>query len=330
MNLLRPAWGFAALLLLCWLWPAGAAQAAGVQCSVNATQMNFGDVDPHSVTTNHDVRTSADISYSCTNQSNVATDVSLCLGVDDGGAGYNPRRMAGTRGGDLEFQVYGPAGYPTVLGTVAGNGGQPYLVYRQVPASSTVSGTLTIAGRLLQGQTIAADSYARYMSGTLVVDKKPTGTLADCTSGNQTLTFQLRAVANVTNACYVDAGPVLDFGTHPAPDLANPLTGNTAITVTCSGWGGTYRIGLDDGQHAVGGVRNLKGISSGDLIGYQLCQDAACTANWGNTLGSDTHDGWFLFFVPTRTYTVYARTLTSSAPPSVDTYTDTVTVFLYY
>lgn len=331
MNLFRPACALLALLLACWLWPVGTAQAASVQCSVNATQMNFGDVDPHSVTTNHDVRTSANINYSCNNPSNVATDFSLCVGLDDGGAGYNPRRMVRAQGGQLAFQTYNPVGYPTVLGTVTGNGGQPYLVRGQLAANGTASGTLTVEGRLIQGQTAAAGSYARTMQGTLVVNKNPNGTAADCTSGNQTLTFQLRAVANVTNSCYVDAGPVLDFDAHPASDLAAPLTSSTTISVTCSGdLGGFYEIGLDTGQHGIGGVRNMKGLSSGEQIGYQLCQDAACANSWGNTSGVDTLGGWYLFFLQTRSYTVFAKTLPASTSPSPDTYTDTVTVFLYY
>lgn len=325
----RPAWGLAALLLLFWLWPAGTAHAASVQCSVSASQMDFGNVDPHSVTANHDVRTSADISYSCNNPSNVATTFSLCVGVNDGGGGYTPRSMSRTQGGGLDFQVYQPPGYAVVLGTVNSIGGLPYLVNGQIAANGTVSGTLSVPGRLMPGQSVAAGSYARTMQGTLVVNKSPTGTVADCTSG-QTQTFSLKAVATVTNSCYVDAGSTLDFGTHPAADLAQPLSGSTSITVTCSGFLGQFKIGLDAGQHAVGSVRNMQGASSGDLIGYQLCQDSQCATPWGNTPGTDTVDDWYIFFQPTQTYTVYAKTLTTNPSPAGDTYTDTVTVFLYY
>jgi spore coat protein U-like protein len=326
MNLLRPTWGLAALLLLCWLWPAGSAHAASVQCTVGASQMDFGEVDPHSVTANHDVRTSATVEYSCENKSNVATDYSLCVGVNDGGGGYDPRSM-GTQGGQLAFQIYQSPAYAVVLGTINGDGGLPYLVSGSIGPKATVSGTLSISGRLIPGQTVTAGNYARNMQGKLVVNLSPSGTTADCISGNQSQNFPLQAVAHVTNACYVDAGPMVDFGTHAAADLAQPLAGSTSITVTCSGLLGQFKIGLDAGQHAVGGTRNMQGMSSGDLIGYRLCQDPQCAIPWGN--GTDTLDDWYFLWLP-RTYTVYARTLATQTAPAGDTYTDTVTVFLYY
>ncbi|MFI5340093.1 MAG: spore coat U domain-containing protein [Candidatus Methylomirabilales bacterium] len=95
-------------------------------------------------------------------------------------------------------------------------------------------------------------------------------------AGTDTKTFQVKA--NVIPSCVFTASSDIDFGNLDVHTGAKTASGSVSVQCTI---GPAYTIGLDNGQNAVSGQRNIKGGTT-DLIAYDLFQDAANSVAWKN------------------------------------------------
>ena len=68
-------------------------------------------------------------------------------------------------------------------------------------------------------------------------------------------------------------------------------------------------------------------VQASDLIAYQLYSNAGLSAVWGNTVGTNTVTG--TGNGGTQNLTVYGN-VPVQATPSPGSYSDTVTVYVYY
>jgi spore coat protein U-like protein len=139
------------------------------------------------------------------------------------------------------------------------------------------------------------------------------------------LTTNFTVQIRILDACSVGTPASLDFGSQSALTANQDQT--TSIQVTCS-LTTPYHIGLDQGLNGASvSTRKMKGATSADTVTYALYRDTLRTANWGNTVSTDTIDA-----IGTGlpiSHTVYGR-VPSQTTPRPDTYTDTITVTVNY
>lgn len=324
---------FALLLLSCAALLPRTANAA-VSCNASATAINFGTVDPQQPGT---TTTNGSISFNCRNDAFLQTVyVTMCLNIGAGSGGTTSpyRRMDDGAGHNLLFQLYRDANHTQIWGskltpatptpmqlkfTIPGAGifsdgtysSPSYSVFAQMPGN--------------QGGAVAGiyqNSFAG--NGTAISGTYNTsfgGYPEDCGSASAG-SFPFTVNATVEQTCTVTASE-LNFGSTGLLSAAKEGTSN--ISVNCVS-GTQYRIGLDNGQYAVGTVRNMQG-PSGQRIGYALYRDSGRTLLWGNTPGTDTvaltGNG------NNQNTTVYGR-VPAQTTPSPGNYSDTVTVNVTY
>lgn len=124
--------------------------------------------------------------------------------------------------------------------------------------------------------------------------------------------------------CRVVSTETLDFGAQGV--LGAAIDASATLEVTCTQTT-PYAIGLGQGLGS-GATTSLRRMSSGgETVSYALFRDAARTANWGDTVGSDTQPGTGTG--NPQAFTVFGR-VPAQSTPAPGTYDDTVTVTVTY
>jgi spore coat protein U-like protein len=300
------------------------AQAQSISCSATMTNVAFGSVNPLSSQTD----ASATLNYTCTNSSLLTTRyATVCFSIGDGaqgGGNSNPRRMQDGAGDPLMFQLYQNSARTTVWGSTFFGVLTPVMVDVSIPALGSRSGSATMYGRVVGGQTTAVPgAYQDQFTGNhtaLTINESGSTPPGSCSTSILS-SFPFTVTANVTSQCAVSA-TTLDFGT------VGLLLANTDLTSTLSvqcASGVAYQVGLDNGQHASGTTRRMTG--PGGLVSYELYRNSTRTQRWGATLNTDTVVG--SGNGSNQSLTVYGR-VPPQTTPNAGTYNDTITVTVTY
>jgi spore coat protein U-like protein len=299
------------------------AAAQFVSCSATMTNATFGNVNPLSSQTD----TTATLNYTCTNSTILTRHATVCFSIGDGvqgGGNANPRRMQDGAAHPLLFQLFQDATRTTVWGSTFFGVLTPVMVNVSIPALGSRTGSATMYGRVLSGQTTAVPgAYQDQFIGNhtaLTVNESGTSPPGSC-STSIVSSFPFTATANVVSQCAVSATS-LDFGTVGLL-LAN-TDGTSTLSVQCAN-GIAYQVGLSNGLNAAGTTRRMSG--PGGLVSYELYRNSTRTQRWGNTLNTDTVIG--SGNGSSQSLTVYGR-VPSQTTPSAGTYNDTITVTVTY
>ena len=299
------------------------AKAQSITCSATMTNVTFGNVNPLSSQTD----ANATLNYTCSNSANTTRFATVCFSIGDGaqgGGNSNPRRMQDGAADPLFFQLFQNAAHTTVWGSSFFGVNTPVEVDVTVARRGSTSGSATMYGRVVNGQTTAVpgayqDSFAGSHTA-ITINESATTPPGSCSTSILTQ-FPFNVTATVTSQCSVSAS-TLDFGTVGLL-LAN--TDNTStLTVQCAS-GVAYQVGLDNGQHATGNTRRLQG--PGGLISYELYRNTTRTQRWGTTLNTDTVTG--TGNGSNQGLTVFSR-VPNQTTTSAGTYNDTITVTVTY
>lgn len=137
-----------------------------------------------------------------------------------------------------------------------------------------------------------------------------------------TATNNMPVSVNVINSCTVAASP-MNFGGVTSIGGGVAVNTTSSIALTCTN-GASYDVALDNGTHAVSGQRNLAN-GGGTTIPYNVYTDAARTAPWGATSGTNTVAG-VAGATGAVALTAYGQIPGTAASVTAGTYTDTVTV----
>ncbi|WP_404712933.1 spore coat U domain-containing protein [Sphingomonas sp. MMS24-J13] len=137
-----------------------------------------------------------------------------------------------------------------------------------------------------------------------------------------TTTTTFPVSATVQAACSMSASNIA-FGTYTGATLT--ATGSLSVTCTNST---SFTVGLSagTGNGATTTTRNMMGPGAATLS-YQMFRDAGYSANWGNTIGTDTYPG-----VGTgsgQILTIYGR-VPAGQGSTPGAYSDTITATLTY
>lgn len=152
-------------------------------------------------------------------------------------------------------------------------------------------------------------------------------TMAATTPATAAFNVQLK----INSACTVSTTGDVDFGSVDANTTADLTKSATNISVKCSK-NTAYTLGLKPSNGSLVGAGVMAGTSgNADVIAYKLYQEATYATIWGDTASSNRKAGT----VDTvgnvaKTYTVFAKVLGSALNSTPDTYTDSVTVSIYY
>lgn len=323
---------FCALL---WLLSAGSAQAS-INCTASMTAVAFGAVDLVAGTA---TPANATLSYTCTKSGNNNTTeyARVCFNIGDGNEGltnFNPRVMKNTAGDSLKFQLY-----QGTSNTIWGSNGNaavpnPFTINIAIPArSTTTSGTATMRGELLAGQsTVPPGSYQDNFAGIHTSITLTSSTNAPPTTCGTTLADQFAFIvsATISKSCVVTADP-LNFGSVAGlPGGANiDKLGNIYVTCTTPT---SYTVGLTPSNNVANGAGAMTptgGVPGNtDTVPYQLYRNAGRTNAWGNIAGTNTMGGTGSGQV--QTLPLYGRVLGASTNVRPDSYLDVVTVTVTY
>jgi len=278
------------LLLAC-----GAQPVVAASCTVSATSINFGNYSGSVLTMD------GTITVKCTKGD--AYDVALNAGTTTGATVSN--RSMTHSGVNLSYGLYSNASYTsnwgnsTATGWVTGVGtgaNQTLTVYGQIPAN--------------QYATPETSAY----SDTITV----TVSGPDCTTKTTTLTVEAMVVAS----CTISATP-LAFGTYSG--AVNNSTSTISVTCTNST---AFNVGLNAGTASGATVTNRSMTGPGSaLLGYSLYSNSGRSANWGNTVGTNTVAG-------TGSGTLQSLPVYGQIPagqyPTPGNYSDTITATITY
>jgi spore coat protein U-like protein len=285
-------WRAAALLLLPALLAQTAALAQSTCTSLSITGLMFG-----SYTGAAPVATTATLTVTC------PAGLAYMIGVNGGDSGNSSARTMEdiSSGAHLSYGLYQDSAHTILLGDASG--------------VTTIAGTgtgsaqsYTVYGLMAAGQNGAPGSYADH----------PVASVAPGTNAYQTFIPQV----TVSPSCAVAASS-LQFGAYAGTAVA----ATTSLSVTCTDTT-PYNIGLSAGSAAGATVSTRAMTGSGpDTLAYQLFQDSAHTANWGDTIASDTVAGAGTGIA--QTLTVYGY-IAAGQFVSPGVYTDTITVTVTY
>ena len=156
--------------------------------------------------------------------------------------------------------------------------------------------------------------------GALVAIQSLLGPSANASTSTGIFTATVTLQAN----CQVISTNTLNFGTVGI--VTANIDASASFAVQCSNIT-PYNIGLDAGTTSGGTISTRLMTSGSATVSYKMYSNAPHTANWGNTVGSDTVSG--TGNGSSQTLTVYGR-VPPQATPAPATYNDTVTVTLTY
>ena len=138
-----------------------------------------------------------------------------------------------------------------------------------------------------------------------------------------TATNTMPVSVNVINSCTVAATP-MSFGAPVAIGGAN-IDSSSTISLVCTN-GATYDVALDLGLNATASQRFMSnGATTPTKIPYNVFSDAARSAAWGSTSGTNTVAG-SAGTSGAVVLTAYGRIPSSATSVGAGAYTDTVTV----
>ena len=138
------------------------------------------------------------------------------------------------------------------------------------------------------------------------------------------------ATSQVSNACQISMSAPADLDFGSTSTLGSTIDSTTTISLQCPG-NLSWRLGLNDGLHAVvAGQRRMAGPAP-DYLAYELYRDPSRTQRWGNDTagGTNTVNGSGSTQTNPTVLTVYGR-VPVQAVGAPGTYTDTITVTLSY
>lgn len=293
--------------------------------------MEFGDVGP----SGKDI--SSNLAFTCNNWTSTPVAIRLCLSAPDSTpiSGINPRWMTNNNHNNqdarMAYGVYSDPARTQILGP-EGSGYPIYSTTLLIPTNGEGSGTMTVYGRVHAGQNLPPHQFQSHIhnarlrfvyNGNSSTPPGPEQCLSGGSNSGVVEGIYIGVRANFVNACFIGTATDLDFGNVSILDDSRDQT--STIQLQCP-IGTVWRVGLNEGSHASGGVRRMAG-PGGEHVRYELYRDSARNQRWGNAVGTDTSDGTGTG--GTQSLTVYGR-VPAQETPAAGTYSDTVTVTLTF
>ena len=326
-------------LALLFLAAAGAMLPAHAQsCWVDQTlDIAFGVVDGTGKST------SSTLAVTCNRGSgSPALAFRICVFIPEGSPipGVDPRWMSNYNGARMAYDLYVAPPPSQLIPPALGSSHGLHSTALELRVNTTGeqgTATLPVHARAHAGQNLpATHAFQSQIGGGRIRYVYNSGTPGNanvpvipepeqCLAGTaREAGFHTQVTATFANTCRITTATDLDFGAVTA------LTGNrdqtSTIQLHCP-TGTPWRVGLDDGSHALGTTRRMAG-PNGHHLRYELYRDPQRSQRWGgkaiasdNSLGTGTN--------ATQSLTVYGR-VPAQPTPVPGSYSDTVTITLTF
>jgi spore coat protein U-like protein len=139
---------------------------------------------------------------------------------------------------------------------------------------------------------------------------------------NLTITVTVAATCTLATSTFT-------FTNYDTTSPTDKTQSSNSITANCTS-GTTYHIGIDKGSYGADTLnRQMKKVSSTELLNYYLYRDNGYSLNWGNDLTNNTDTLAGTGTGVAVTIPVYGKITAGQVVPT-GTYTDTVVVTLRY
>ncbi|MDO8684807.1 MAG: spore coat U domain-containing protein [Armatimonadota bacterium] len=161
------------------------------------------------------------------------------------------------------------------------------------------------------------------IAGALIVAAKSGPSFAGSNSSNLNVSAAVQANCTISTSA-------LGFGNYDPISVndsgGSDLDGTGIVTITCTkGSGLDITLGL--GNNAVGSQRKLIGTASGDLLNYEIYQNAGRTTVWST--GADKQTITAAPSKAARAFTAYGR-IVKGQDISADSYSDIVVAIVNF
>ncbi|EOL8968774.1 Csu type fimbrial protein [Cronobacter dublinensis] len=183
--------------------------------------------------------------------------------------------------------------------------------------------TFPVYIRTLQGQNVAAGAYQVTLNFSVSYSICAVGVAVCLNPQNGTSTFSILVTLTVTNDCSTISAPNLNFASAPLVKDFAPVSQTIAITCTK---GSLYTVGINNGNNAVGSVRNM--ASGANRLSYEIYKGSTAnrwgvsgTERWASDSATQVSTDGLL-----RSYQYTARILATQNTPPAGSYTDTLVV----
>ncbi|EOW6617756.1 Csu type fimbrial protein [Cronobacter dublinensis] len=183
--------------------------------------------------------------------------------------------------------------------------------------------TFPVYIRTLQGQNVAAGAYQVTLNFSVSYSICAVGVAVCLNPQNGTSTFSSLVTLTVTNDCSTISAPNLNFASAPLVKDFAPVSQTIAITCTK---GSLYTVGINNGNNAVGSVRNM--ASGANRLSYEIYKGSTAnrwgvsgTERWASDSATQVSTDGLL-----RSYQYTARILATQNTPPAGSYTDTLVV----
>jgi spore coat protein U-like protein len=264
------------------------------------------------------------ISFQQYSSATIQTTGSVSVSCSSGTA-YSIALSAGASGSTTQRTMYCGSCTPTKLIYQLFSNASYTINWGNIPGTDTVPGTgtgssqtFTIYAQMPALQYFFANGYGGNYTDLVTV----TIVCSTCTSisgNNQQLNVHLQQTAS---GCGITANN-LNFGNYSGAQL----TATTTISVGCSG-NTPYNVGLNQGTWGGASVTTREMTGPGGAgLGYALYRNSGYSANWGNTVGTDTAAGNGNNAI--QSLTVYGLIPAGQSVP-MGSYTDTIIATLTY
>ena len=310
------------------------APAAAQGCSNNGFgPFNFGTLQNSGPT---DITSS--FAYGCWGGSSTIY-VRMCLVISAQGtptATAAGRRMLGWLSGNQYYTFYDLFSDPARTQKLP-TAGRDFNWQFEGPANSSLPRTQPIYARAYApapGTPVSESGYENSgLAATVQFSWRTGGYPPNCQAGPNNGSFTqsgAMATSQVSNACQISMSAPADLDFGSTSTLGSTIDSTTTISLQCPG-NLSWRLGLNDGLHAVvAGQRRMAGPAP-DYLAYELYRDPSRTQRWGNDTagGTNTVNGSGSTQTNPTVLTVYGR-VPVQAVGAPGTYTDTITVTLSY
>ena len=314
--------------LLGFLAPLAQAQSCYVSGS---SGLGFGTVSAAAL-----ADTQGNVDFRCQGVYGSVSYVRMCVYLPEGSpiTGIAPRWMTNYSQAQMAYDIYADPARSQIVGPPPAGGGFPsYTLTLQVPDNATASLNIPLYGRVPAGQSLPAGAFQSQLGNAEVRWAGSTSAYpASCNFGGASgiATFYLGVTANFSNSCTIAIGQASDMDFGSVSVLPGAADNTSQITLACPN-NTAWRVGLNDGLHAVvAGQRRMAGPAP-DYLAYELYRDPSRTQRWGNDTagGTNTVNGSGSTQTNPTVLTVYGR-VPVQAVGAPGTYTDTITVTLSY
>lgn len=297
------------------------AQASTNCWNGSGTQFNFG-----TVTVGQSSSTSGKVVFTCNNYDSGTRYFRACLQLQD----EAPLAMStnSSPAYRIYFNVYPQQDQSSALGKTSTNYAQ---VDYTLAYGSTQESYFNLVAKIIPNQTsLSSQYYYNYGFWTTIkfMVTESASQLLSCSAMPETnlRTVQLSALTNIKEGCSIASVSDMNFGAL-SPANKKELIANTSakIVVKCP-VNTKFAVGLGNGLNYKSSSRHL--CSTDSCVSYTLYQDSAYTTKWGDNLNVDTIN-MTSTSGDSQSLIVYG-TIPTQVWPAAGTYTDTVTVTLFY